>query len=894
MDVMLRSIRYHSAGISKKHLQFKRAIAMLIMVLPIACTAAQAQNTTISGTVYDPRGASGLPLSNVLVYVTTGTVAPLPAGVQCLTTASTPTGAVSFTDTAVDGTFTLTNVPENTTYTLVIQAGKWRRQFPNIAVGTTALTAQSFSMPANHTQGDIPLVAVVTGEADGVECIFRQMGIADTEFTDDNGTVNPGGRIHLYKGSGNPGVEINSSTPAETVLMTNSTLLNGYDMVMFPCQGGPYDKTAAAQSNLLNYANAGGRVFTTHYSYVWLDPNSPYDSQFPAVANWDVNQSDPTPDPGVATINTSFTDGGNLAQWLQNAGASFNNTEGQIEISTLRRDFNGVIAPTQSWLTDNDSAEGNPVMQMTFNTPVGAAAASQCGRVMFNEYHVFNQGVLPGALYPTECPKSIAASSLAQADMLEYALFDLSTFVQPVVVPTLTLSFSPSPLIVKAGDTADQLTITATDTSSTVDIDSSATLTVVLPQYVTATAMTDTNGGWICNVSTLTCTRTTNIASSTTDSVVLTLSVGSYPSGFTGSINAAVSSPTFSSNVLGTDALVFQQTPTVAWAAPASIVYGTALSATQLDATASVPGSFVYSPAAGAVLSVGQHTLMVTFTPTDTTDYLTATGTTTITILPAIPQISLAASANSAFLSNPVTFSASLSSPGAATQPTGTVTFFDGTTQLGMGTIAAGVATYTTSSLTFGIHSITAVYSGDSSFQPATSSVWSENIEDFTIALQNGTGTVTVPLGGQAVYPMTIAPLGGPALAGPVTFTVATLPPDSTAAFNPVTVPAGSGSTSASLVVNMPGAQAYKLPGAPWERRSLPVALGLILLPFIGRLRKGSVRMRKLAALALFGIALAAGVSGCGANYTAVSFPLTITATSGTLSHTLPVKLVLQ
>ncbi len=27
-------------------------------------------------------------------------------------------------------------------------------------------------------------------------------------------------------------------------------------------------------------------------------------------------------------------------------------------------------------------------MQMTFNVPVGAPAASQCGRVMYNDYHV--------------------------------------------------------------------------------------------------------------------------------------------------------------------------------------------------------------------------------------------------------------------------------------------------------------------------------------------------------------------------------------------------------------------------------------------------------------------------------------------------------------------------
>ena len=51
---------------------------------------------------------------------------------------------------------------------------------------------------------------------------------------------------------------------------------------------------------------------------------------------------------------------------------------------------------------------------------------------------------------------------------------------------------------------------------------------------------------------------------------------------------------------------------------PAAITYGTALSATQLNATANVPGSVVYSPPSGTVLPVGANqTLSVTFTPTE-------------------------------------------------------------------------------------------------------------------------------------------------------------------------------------------------------------------------------------------------------------------------------------
>ena len=51
-------------------------------------------------------------------------------------------------------------------------------------------------------------------------------------------------------------------------------------------------------------------------------------------------------------------------------------------------------------------------------------------------------------------------------------------------------------------------------------------------------------------------------------------------------------------------------------------------SATQLNATASVPGTFVYTPAAGTVLNAGAaQTLSVTFTPTDAANYTTATAT---------------------------------------------------------------------------------------------------------------------------------------------------------------------------------------------------------------------------------------------------------------------------
>ena len=95
-----------------------------------------------------------------------------------------------------------------------------------------------------------------------------------------------------------------------------------------------------------------------------------------------------------------------------------------------------------------------------------------------------------------------------------------------------------------------------------------------------------------------------------------------------------------SSSTGGASAPKMQTTPTITWTAPASIVYGTALSATQLDATASVAGSFTYSPALGAVPLAGTQTLTVSFTPSDTADYTSAQATVSLVVTKATPTIS--------------------------------------------------------------------------------------------------------------------------------------------------------------------------------------------------------------------------------------------------------------
>ena len=74
--------------------------------------------------------------------------------------------------------------------------------------------------------------------------------------------------------------------------------------------------------------------------------------------------------------------------------------------------------------------------------------------------------------------------------------------------------------------------------------------------------------------------------------------------------------------------------PLITWPVPAAILSGTALGAGQLDATASVPGTFVYNPPAGTVLPLGNlQTLSVTFTPNDTVDYTAAAASNSISVI---------------------------------------------------------------------------------------------------------------------------------------------------------------------------------------------------------------------------------------------------------------------
>jgi hypothetical protein len=147
----------------------------------------------------------------------------------------------------------------------------------------------------------------------------------------------------------------------------------------------------------------------------------------------------------------------------------------------------------------------------------------------------------------------------------------------------------------------------------------------------------------------------------------------------------------------------------------------------------------------------------------------------------AATTTSLTASPNPATVGAAVTFTAAVS-PAPTGSSLGTVDFFDGETSLGTVNVnSSGVAVFMSSSLAAGMHSITAVYSGNSGFATSTSSVLTETI-NAAVATTTSTSLSASPnpaaTGAVVTFTATIAPAPTGTPTGTVTFCLAATGPD--------------------------------------------------------------------------------------------------------------------
>jgi hypothetical protein len=372
------------------------------------CSAEAIKTTSITGKVYDPAGNN--PLYHVFVYVANNPADPdlatFPKGISCDVCGATAAGspmlaadgsAGTYTDET--GAFKLTNVPVGKGITLVIQLGRWRRVFKvdvKTACEPNAIPDKFLTMPKTQAEGNIPLIAMVTGDADSLECVLRKIGIADAEFTDPAA----GGRVQFYLGNdatktgGNSGQSIDSATPQQAELFKNDSsgtpVINGYDMTILSCQGKAYDQSAQDQTTLRKYAAAGGRVFTSHYSYSWLTHNDENTAQngvadnWSEVAKWRVDENDRA-DTAVGIIDQTSNPKAKAFQgWLEAVGASPGKagTAGTTDVIVIRHDtdaISSVAGQTQQWLyRDGSNAKTCTLGGASCTSDAGCSPAKFC------------------------------------------------------------------------------------------------------------------------------------------------------------------------------------------------------------------------------------------------------------------------------------------------------------------------------------------------------------------------------------------------------------------------------------------------------------------------------------------------------------------------------------
>jgi subtilase family serine protease len=339
---------------------------------------------------------------------------------------------------------------------------------------------------------------------------------------------------------------------------------------------------------------------------------------------------------------------------------------------------------------------------------------------------------------------------------------------------------------------------------------------------------------------------------------------------------------------------------------------------TFLDGTANVSGDpynlnsqgNTATPNGLFTFAAGAHSITATYNGDPSFSASPPSGPVSFTITPAATTTTVTALGTA--------LAATVTTKSGGVGPTGTVTFLadgvqvgnpvavtsmDGVIDIQTDTVAKGAsATASTTASKAPSSSFKAIYSGDTNYVPSTSS----SVADFSLSASAPTLTVAIP-GASGKLTLTVTAIDGlPGVQFSAT-SCAGLPSESTCSFSPASI-AGSGTTTLTVTTKAATAailrpeilrpEHHRGPGWLMATSGLTLA-GIVLLGVPSKRRRGNA----LLSLMIAGfLTLSACGGGGGSTNTPPpdpgtqpgSYPVVVTATSGTLMHTVSFKLAVQ
>jgi len=365
-------------------------------------------STTLAGTAFAPNGTD--PVSAPEISVWDHQPQALPRGVACETCGAVTTDTPLATTTgATNGVFSLSldSLKKAATLFVTVGKGRFRKVLANVPIscGANNLTAGQSSLPKSSAEGDVPKIAISSGNKDHLEKVVSAMGI--TEFDCVKGLP--------------PGSSSETCTSGTTLgaLLSDPNALAGYGLLFIACapndeyEPGSGTAPAGGAANLKNWVTQGGKLVVTDDSYDYVEQLFPDAIDFQGTAGTPGNPQ-PTNTAEIGTAATSLTatiTDATLLAWLQ----LFPNTvtNGAVTVQ-------GFLS---KWAVQRAPGMGTDVIAHGAASWTGGSGdvpltsrfvVNGCGRVIFSSYHTDSGGT----------------GLLPQERILEYLMLEVAVCTQ--------------------------------------------------------------------------------------------------------------------------------------------------------------------------------------------------------------------------------------------------------------------------------------------------------------------------------------------------------------------------------------------------------------------------------------------------------------------------------